>query len=147
MQKICGCCGNFTYIPCAMSGLSVSGFTSAIWITGWTLWKCAQGDMLSAAETLTSILKNKHSKFPATLNLLPKVINALWFNSHQVYHTYTKNRPPNLLFRWCNWTISKILTSFHHALMALGVGLSEVQWKIPTGNCKKNECSFCTVEG
>jgi len=36
MQKICGFRWNFTHIPSAVSGLSVSGFTSAILIYGWT---------------------------------------------------------------------------------------------------------------
>jgi len=36
MQQICGFRWNFIYIPSAMSGLSVYGFTSAILISGWT---------------------------------------------------------------------------------------------------------------
>jgi len=47
-QKICGFRWNFTYNPSAMSGLSVSGLTSAILVAGWTLielctgWCCYQ---------------------------------------------------------------------------------------------------------
>jgi len=76
--------------------------------------------LLSAAVTLASSKTNA-----ATLNLLPKVIYALWFNGHQVYHIFPKNPQPHLHFQWrtstTGWTISKISTSFHQALMVLGI--------------------------
>jgi len=60
----------------------------------------------------------------ATFNLLPNLIYALWFNGH-IYHIFTKHFPHHLYFRWRNpitsWTISNLSTSFHHALMALGI--------------------------
>jgi len=58
-RKICGFRWNFTYIPSAMSGLSVSGFTSAILISGWTRIELCTG-------RCCGILKNKQSNVEFT---------------------------------------------------------------------------------
>jgi len=60
-----------------------------------------------------------------------------------------KYHPPHLHFRWRNsitgWTISKISTPFHHALMALGIHRSAME--ISDGQLRysrktKNGCNF-----
>jgi len=106
MQQTCGFRWNFTYVPSAMSGLSVSGVTSAILnsnrIAHWAM-------LLSAAVTSASSKTNA-----ATLNLPPKVIYALWFNGHQLVSHFHQQiiEPMHLHFRWCNsimgWTISRL---------------------------------------
>jgi len=88
MQKICGFRSNSKYIPFAMSGLSVSGFPSAILISGWI-----RNELCTAAVTSASTKTNA-----AMLNWLLKLINAFWFNGHQGYHIFTKKQstPPLL---------------------------------------------------
>jgi len=62
--------------------------------------------LLSAAVTSASSKANA-----AMLNLLPKVIYALWFSGHQVCQIFTKNHPHRLHFRWRN---SKTLDYFEN---------------------------------
>jgi len=98
-----------------MSGLSVSSFTSAIFISGWT-----RIELLSAAVSSASSQTNA-----ATLNLLPKLIYALCSIVTKFITFSLKNHPHHLYFRWRNlitgWSISKISTSFYHSLIALGI--------------------------
>jgi len=69
--------------------------------------------------------------------------NQMWFTPFDsmvnTFITFSPtNHPHNLHFRWRNsitgWTISKISTSFHHALMALEIRRGAMQKKIPTDN-------------
>jgi len=122
MQKICGFRCNFIYIPSAMSGLSVSGSTSAIFFRLNSLQIVHRAMLVSAAVTSAS---SKTSA--ATFNLLQKVIYTLRFHGHQVYHIFIKIHPLHLHFRWRNSTFSKISTSFHQALMVLGIRGSAIE--------------------
>jgi len=67
-----------------MSGSSVSSFTSAILISGELASNFAQGDVAINSGDFGILKINA-----ATLNLLPRVIYALWFNGHQVHHIFT----------------------------------------------------------
>jgi len=97
--------------------------------------------LLSAAVTSTSSKTNA-----ATLNLLPNVIFALWFNGHQVYHIFPQKiiHTSGDVFRYRVGLFQKSQRQFHHALMALGIRRS--QWKIPTANWyiqeKRTGCNF-----
>jgi len=87
--------------------------------------------LLLAAVTLASSKANA-----ATLNLLPMVIYAVDSMVTKFFTFSRKNHPPHLHFQWRNsitrLTISKISTSFHHALVALGIRRSAIQ--IPMSN-------------
>jgi len=120
MRKICGFRWSFTFIPSLMSGLSASGFPSTILISGWTASNCAQGEVVISSGDFV-ILKNKCSNVEFA---------SRWFTPFNSMVTKfvkcsLKNHPHRLHFRWRNsktgWTISKISTSFHQALMALGI--------------------------
>jgi len=125
--------------------------------SGCQKMSCERWNGNMAAHMLCSgdfgILKNKRSnvKFAAKVDWRPVVQYG-----HQVYHIFSfspKNHAHYLYFRWRNsitgWTISKISTSFHHALMAIGM-YAEAQWEIPTGNWdkliqeKRRVCRLCT---
>jgi len=129
MQKICGFGWDFTYIPSPMSGLSLSGFTSAILFSGWTrIELCTRRCGVSIRSGDFSILKNKRSnvKFASKCDLRPLI---QW--SPSLPHFHQNNYPHHLHFRWhkskTGWTISQIATSFHQALMALGIRQSAME--------------------
>jgi len=83
-----------------------------------------QAFSLSAAVTSASSKTNA-----ATLNLLLKLIYALQFNGHQVSHFHQKII--HTISRWFTsitaWTISKMSTSCHRVLMALGIRRSAIE--------------------
>jgi len=123
MQRICEFRWNFTYFPSAMSGLSVSGFATAILISGWTRielcagWCCYQQRWL---RLLWHPQKETQQRV---------ICFQMWFTPFDSivtkFITYSpKNHPPNFHLLWRNsitgCTISKISTSFHHVLMAIG---------------------------
>jgi len=86
---------HITYIKSPMSGLSASGFTSAILIYVELASNCAQGDVAISSGDF-SILKNKCSKFEfASEGDLRPLIQ--W--SPSLSHFHTKNHPHHLHFR------------------------------------------------
>jgi len=82
MQKICGFCWNFRYIPSAMSGLSVSG-RPPFWLPVELASNCAQ-DYVTIGSGDFGILKNKRSnvEFASKVDFRPLI--------HQVDHIFTK---------------------------------------------------------
>jgi len=122
MQKICGFRWSFTYIPSLMSGLNASGFPSAILISGWIRIKLCTGRCCYQQWWLWHPQKQMQQRW---------ICFQRWFTPYDSMVTKfkvnfsLKNHPHRLHFRWRNlktgWTISKISTSFHHALMALGI--------------------------
>jgi len=133
VQKICGLRWNFTYIPPAISGISASGFPSTILISGWTCIELCTGRCC--------YMQQRWLRHPQKQMQYRWICFQRWFTPIDSmvtkFVTFSpKNHPHRLYFRWRNsitgWTISKISTSFHQALIALG--LRQAQWKIPTGN-------------
>jgi len=127
MQKICIFRWNSTYIPPARSGFSVSGLTSAILISGWTHIDLCTGRSCYQQRWLRHPHKQTQQRW---------IFFQRWFTP--VDSMVTKlitfspnNHPHSLHFLWRNsitgWTILKISTSFHHALMALGIVRSEME--------------------
>jgi len=128
MQKICGFRWNFTYIPSAMSGLSISGFTSEILISGWTRIQLCTERFGYLQQWLYAYSKAN----AATLNFFQKLFTPFDSMVTKFIIFSPKNHPHHLHFRWCNsitgWTITKISTSFYHALMALGIRRSAMKY-------------------
>jgi len=106
--------------------------------------------LLSAAVISASSKTNA-----AMLYLLPK-----WFTSFDSmvtkFNTFSpKNHPHHLHFRWRNsiagllldyWSISKISTSFHDALMVLGIRRSALENSDgQLRYSKRRGCSFCSL--
>jgi len=106
-----------------MSRLSVSGFTSAIFISSWTRIELCTGRCCYQQRWLWHPQKQTQRhwicfqrRFTPFDSLVTKCI------------TFSpKNHPPILHFRWRNWTISKISTSLHHDLMALKIHRSAME--------------------
>jgi len=88
---------------------------------------CVQGDIAIGSGDF-GILKNIRSnvEFASKVDLRPLI---QW--SPSLSHFHQINHPHHLYFRWRNstsgWTISKISTSFHHALMVLGIRRSAIE--------------------
>jgi len=127
MQKICIFRWNFTYIPSPMSGLNASGFPSAILISGWTRIKLCTGRCCYQQRWLRHPQKQMQQRW---------ICFQMWFTNFDSMVTKfvkfaPKNHPHRLHFRWRNsitgWAISKISTSFHHALMVLGIRRSAME--------------------
>jgi len=126
MQKICIFRWNFTYIPFAMSCSSVSGFTSDILISGRTRIELCTERCCYQQRRLRHPQKSQQRW----------ICFQSWFTPFDSmaakFITFSpKNHPHHLHFRWRNsitcWTISKISTSSHHALMALGIRRSAME--------------------
>jgi len=127
MQNIYWFGWNFTYISCAISALCVSGFTSTILISSWTLIELSTERCCYQQRWLQHPRKKTQQRW---------ICFQRWFTRFDSMVTKfiifsPKNHPPHFHFRWCNaltsWTISKISTSFHHALMALGIRESAME--------------------
>jgi len=126
MLNICGFRWNFSYIPSPMSGLSAAGFTSAILISCWTRIECA------------CCYQQRWLRHPQKKMQQCWICFQGWFTPFDSmvtkFVTFSpKNHPHRLHFRWRHsiglpgWTILKISTSFHHALMALGIRRSAMK--------------------
>jgi len=127
MQNICGFRWNFTYILSPMSALSVSGLTSVLYISGWTLKELCTGRCCYQQRQLQHLQKQTKQRW----NCFQR-----WFTPFDSmvtkFITFSqKHHPHHLHFRWRNsitgWTISKILASFHQALMALEIRRSAME--------------------
>jgi len=146
MQNICVFLWKVTYIISAMSGLSVSGFTSAILISSWTRIELCTGRCCYKQRGLWHLQKQTQRRW---------ICFQKWFTPCDSmvtkFMTFSpKHHPQRLYFRWRNsikyWTFSKISTSFHHALMALGIrrcAMEDSDWQRRYSR-KTRGCSFCT---
>jgi len=122
MQKICGFRWNFTYIPSAMSGLSVSASRPPFWFPVELASNYAQGDVAISNGDF-GILKNKRSnvEFASKVDLLPLI---QWSPSISHFHQQIWTPWRNSII---GWTISKVSPSFYHALMVLGIRRSAMR--------------------
>jgi len=99
--------------------------------------------LLSVAVTSAS---SKTNAVGLTLNLLPKLIYALSFNSHHVYHIFTKtiSTSPSLpVMQFDNENLNVILSRFDGSR---NVPKRNGKLRRATEICKKKEvgCSFCS---
>jgi len=106
-----------------MSGLSVSGFTSAIYIASWTRIELCTGRCCYQQRWLQHPQKQMQQRW---------ICFQRWFTPFDSMVTkFVKfspiNHPHRLHFRWRNSTISKISTSFYQALMVLKIRRSAME--------------------
>jgi len=102
----------------ATSGLSVSGFMSAFLISGWTRIELCTG-RCSYQQRDFGVLKNKRSNVELSSkgDLRPLIQwspSLSHFHQKIIHHTFTSGDV-------MGWNISKISTSSHYALMAVGI--------------------------
>jgi len=121
-------CWDIRYFIC--TSVTLSGFTSDILISSWTCIKLCTGRCCYQQRWLRHTQKQTQQRW---------ICFQRWFRwfTHSdstvtKFITFSpKNHPHYLHFRWRNsitgWNISKISTSFHHALMALGIRRSAME--------------------
>jgi len=119
-KDICGFRWNFTYILSTMSAFSVSGYTSAILISGWTQIEL---------NTRRCCYQQRWLRHPQKQTQQRWICFQRWFTPSDSMVTELITFLPKIIhcvhFLWRNsitgWTLSKISTSFHHAWMAIGI--------------------------